>query len=129
MKQFRKLTDLKDTANAGDALVEGYLLTLDNKEFRIVVFFEKTNDGKRGYILKIMYGDGKDEIVNLDDKEKYPKTNAIFDKYLYGLWINNGNKRFCYKYVVFGERDCDKVFAVTIMRHIVSDVLMSYTID
>ena len=128
MVQFSKLTDLKNTANAGDNLVEGYLLTLDDETFQVFVLFEKTN-GKRGYILKIMYGDGKDEVVNLDDKEKYPQTNAIFEKYLYGLWINNGDKRFCYKYVVFGKRDCDKIIAVTIMRHIVSDIMMSYTID
>ena len=67
MKQFSKLKDLKNTANAGDGLVEGYLLTLDNEEFRVFVLFEKTN-GKRGFILKIMYGNGKDEFVNLDDK-------------------------------------------------------------
>ncbi|MCR4828707.1 MAG: Arm DNA-binding domain-containing protein [Bacteroidales bacterium] len=128
MKQLNKMHSLAETANAGDNLIEGYSLTLDNHEFCVFVFDELT-EAHRGYILKIMYGDGTDEDVDLDKMKKYPQVNRIFDKNLHGLWINKGKKRFCYKYIVFGKEQKDRIFAVTIMRQIVCDILMSYPIE
>ncbi len=128
MKQLIKMQSLAETANAGDNLIEGYSVTLDGNKFCVFVFDEITGT-RRGYILKIMYGDGKNENVNLDETGKYLEVNQIFNKYLHGLWMNQGDSRLCYKYIVFGKEEKNKFFAVTIMRQIVCDILMSYTIE
>lgn len=68
MKQFRKLESLRNTANAGDNLIEGYQLIIDNEEFLVFVMNENTGT-QRGYILKLMFQDGKNDSVNLSEKK------------------------------------------------------------
>lgn len=128
MEQFYKMQNLKGTANENDCLEEGYCLMLDNEVFHVFVMYELTN-GQRGYVLKIMYRNGTDIDVNLDDSLKFPKVNELFGRYCRGLWINKGSSRFCYKYVVFGQGDSNKLFSITIMRQIVCDILMSAPIE
>lgn len=122
------MQNLKGTANENDRLEEGYCLMLDNEVFHVFVMYELTN-GQRGYVLKIMYQNGTDNDVNLDDSSRFPEVNAIFGKYCRGLWKNKATTRFCYKYVVFGHGDSNKLFSITIMRQIVCDILMSATIE
>lgn len=124
MERFRKIENLQGTANSNDRLIEGFLLVLDNEEFHIFVEDELTGS-KRGYILKLMYKDGKDNLVNLNNVKQFPQVNMIFDKFCQGLWVNQRNAKKCYKYIVFGKRVKDKIFAVTIMRHIVCDILLA----
>ena len=128
MEQLYKMQNLKGTANENDRLEEGYCLMLDNEVFHVFVMYELTNS-QRGYVLKIMYQNGTDNDVNLDDSSRFPEVNAIFGKYCRGLWKNKGTTRFCYKYVVFGLGDSNKLFSITIMRQIVCDILMSATIE
>ena len=63
--------------------------------------------------------------VNLNNVKQFPQVNMIFDKFCQGLWVNQRNAKKCYKYIVFGKRVKDKIFAVTIMRHIVCDILLA----
>ena len=126
---IKQLEDLKGTANANDGLVEGYCMTMDSEDFCIFVMDELTGT-KRGYALKIMYHDGKDDSVSISDTVRFPQVNAIFNRYCNGLWENkNSAVRKCYKYIIFGKDERDKVFAVTIMRQIVSDIIMSSPIN
>ena len=68
---------------------------------------------------------GKDNLVNLNNVKQFPQVNMIFDKFCQGLWVNQRNAKKCYKYIVFGKRVKDKIFAVTVMRHIVCDILLA----
>ncbi len=127
MKCFKRLENLKDTANKNDQLVEGFFVTIDNEVFRIFVMDELTGS-QRGYILKLMYHDGKDEQIDLHDETQFPQVTNLFMKYCCGLWKNQGTKRHCYKYIVFGHGRHNRVIAVTIMRQIVCDILISSSI-
>lgn len=126
---IKQLEDLKGTANANDRLVEGYCMKMNTEDFCIFVMDELTGT-KHGYALKIMYRDGKDDSVSINDTVRFPQVNAIFNRYCNGLWENKNNAvRKCYKYIIFGKDEKDKVFAVTIMRQIVSDIIMSSPIN
>jgi len=118
------MADLNGTANENDIFIEGYKFSIDKKDFSIFVMKEATGT-KRGYILKIMLGDGKDKNINISDTKIFPKLNSLLGVWCCGLWKNRGKTRFCYKYVVFGKGEADKQNAVTMLRIIVCSILMS----
>ena len=128
MKSFYKLENLKGTAHEyRDPLIEGYCLTLDGEEFRVFVANE-TVGSRRGYFIKIMYHLGLDKTVVLGDEKRFPQANTIFRKYCKGFW-KTGRERHGYKFVFFGTEQRNKVFAITIMRQIIGDMLMSSPIE
>ena len=72
-----------------------------------------------------MVGNGTDRKVDLSKTKKYSELRYIFDKWCNSLWINRGKTRHCYKYVVFGKDESHKHLAITVMRLIVCDIIMS----
>ena len=128
MSIIKILDNLRDTANSNDKLIEGFQLVVDNENFLIFVMDELTGT-KRGYILKLMFQDGKSDSVNINDRERFPHANSLFDRFCNGLWDNKPNAKKCYKYVVFGYGESNKIFAVTIMRNIVCDIMMASPIN
>jgi hypothetical protein len=90
---------------------------------------EELTGTKRGYVLKLMFQDGKSDSVNINDRERFPYANSLFDRFCNGLWENKPNAKKCYKYVVFGHGESNKIFAVTIMRNIVCDIMMASPIN
>lgn len=128
MSIIKILDNLRDTANSNDKLIEGFQLVVDNENFLIFVMDELTGT-KRGYILKLMFQDGKSDSVNINDRERFPYANSLFDRFCNGLWDNKPNAKKCYKYVVFGYGESNKIFAVTIMRNIVCDIMMASPIN
>ena len=128
MKQFFKLENLNGSVHEyRDPLVEGYCITIDDEEFRVFVAHEIVAS-MRGYFIKIMYHMGLDTDVDLNDVNRFPQTNAILRKTCKDLW-KTGRKRHGYRFTFFGTEQKDKIHAVTIMRQIVCDILMSSPIN
>ena len=110
-----------------DELIEGYCIPLDGKRFRIFVANELTGT-QRGFFLKLMYEWGKDEEVNLvSQKDKFPQTTEIFNRYLPGSWINRGAKHRSYKYIVFGKGLNNQHLACSLMHTIIADIAAKNT--
>jgi hypothetical protein len=123
--EIKKIESLSGTANAGDRLVEGYCVKLDNEDFNIFVMDEMTGS-RRGFSLKIMYKDGTDNHVNISDKAHFPQVYSILNRYCTGMWKNRPNAKKCYRYVVFGKEEVCKIFAIVILRQIVLDIIVPH---
>lgn len=109
-------------ANPYDRLIEGYVLEIDNAQFVLFVLLEDPNhtyrDNPRGYFLKLMYGTGRVDGIDLDDSTRFPKANEIFNSFSKGLWINIGKKYKSYKYICYGHGEDNKNKALVAMNDI-----------
>lgn len=103
-------------------------MSIDNEDFSVFVLYEYKGDNPRGYALKIAYHSGLDTDVDLKDTKRFSLTNVILNKYCKDLW-KTGRERHSYRFAVFGQELKDKIFAITIMRQIVCDILMSAPIE
>ena len=123
MKEFRKLNNLNGQIIGNDHLEEGYFINPFDKNDSYFFVARRYTNGN--YYIKVALGDN----VDLHDESKFPQSNAIFIKNNYlGEWVNRGTEWHNYKYVEFGNNIQDKVKAITSLRKIICDILMSASI-
>ena len=116
-----KRNNMRDTNHLNE-FVCGFYVPLDGEEFRIFVLNE-TRRESRGYILKLMYKNGRIKDLDFDDAEdvkKYPQVVSVFNHYSNWSWVNMGTKYHCYKYIVFGHGNKKKSNAKKLMIEIVN---------
>ena len=116
-----KMKTLEKTPNSHDRMVEGYSITLDDNLFHIFVM-EELSGTRRGYILKLMLGNGVDTSVDLHrQKFKFPEVTELMKRHLPDAWVNKGKTRRCYRYIVFGHGKQNMQLALTLLHTIINE--------
>lgn len=112
--------DMKDT-NHFNEFKCGFYVPLNGEEFRLFVLNETLREA-RGYMLKLMYKNGRVRNFNFDtlqDMVNYPHVIAVFNNFNSWTWINKGTWYHCYKYVEFGHGKDREQLAINLMNRIV----------
>ncbi|MGX8712666.1 MAG: hypothetical protein ACSW8I_03145 [bacterium] len=113
---------LEKSPNSRDRLVEGYSINLDGNLFHIFVMEELTGTC-RGYIIKLMLGNGDNTSVDLQrEKSKFPEATGIMKRHLPDAWVNKGKTRRCYKYIVFGHGEKNMQMALVLLHTIIDEL-------
>lgn len=117
---FGRITNLKESHNQKEELIDGYCIPLDGEEFRVLVT-KKLSGREPGYQVKVTYHWGDDIGISLDNAQLYPQATSIFKRYRYGEWVTEDPTRRGCKSINFGPEEKDKDAALQLMNQIVKE--------